>query len=268
MAARRPAAGATVDLGWLSLGWRAGLLAANRSDARQHPGSRHPRLAELGRTIAALPSFVTAPMQRRAHLRWGATDAEVRAAMPGDELLPEAHFVATRAITIDAPPEAVWPWLVQVGYGRGGFYSYDLIDSLGKPSTEELLPQWQHLDVGDVIAPMTRRPSPATSFTLAASEHPHSMVWVKPDSTWSWRLDHRADHSTRLVTRLKQRYALRPSTLVTVPLLELGDFPMMCRMLQGIKRRAESPPSRPDRSAVLSAGSPPRPRAGGAPVCG
>ncbi len=89
-----------------------------------------------GRTIAlvldamtAIPWFWTAPLVRSWHLRWGATADEVRSAMPGDDVIPRAQFNATRAITVDAPPERVWPWIVQLGYGRAGFYTYDLIDN-------------------------------------------------------------------------------------------------------------------------------------------
>ena len=74
-----------------------------------------------------LPLFLTAPLYRRWHLRWGSTTGEVVAAMPGDALLPTAQFVSTRSITIDATPDAERPWLVQVGCGRAGFYSNDLL---------------------------------------------------------------------------------------------------------------------------------------------
>ena len=86
--------------------------------------------------LAATPLFLSAPLFRKWHMRWGATDAEVAAVMPGDDLEPKATVRATRAITIAAPPEAVWPWIVQIGFGRAGFYSYDLLDSLGRPSAE------------------------------------------------------------------------------------------------------------------------------------
>ena len=82
--------------------------------------------------------------------RWGATDAEVRRAMPGDDLLPDAAST-TRAIAIAAPPEQVWPWLVQLGYGRAGWYSYDWIDNDGRPSADRILPELQQLRVGDRI---------------------------------------------------------------------------------------------------------------------
>ena len=100
-------------------------------------------LAEAAGVVTALPLLLTAPLYRRWHLRWGATPAEARAAMPGDELVPVSHFTATRAITIEARPCDVWPWLTQVGYGRAGFYSYDLLDNLGRPSATAIMPQWQ-----------------------------------------------------------------------------------------------------------------------------
>ncbi len=84
--------------------------------------------------LADVPVFISAPLYRRWHLRWGSTDDEVAAAMAGDAMFPKAQFVATRAITIDAAPPAVWPWLVQVGCGRAGFYSHDLLDNLARPS--------------------------------------------------------------------------------------------------------------------------------------
>ena len=88
------------------------------------------------------------------HRRWGATDAEVSGSMPGDDLVEGANFQTTRAIDIDAPLEAVWPWLAQIGQGRGGFYSYDLLENLmglDIHSADRILPEFQDLRVGDVI---------------------------------------------------------------------------------------------------------------------
>ena len=79
--------------------------------------------------LAAVAVGVEFALYRHWHLRWGATDDEVAAAMPGDELVPSSQFTATRALTIDAPPSDVWPWLTQVGIGRAGFYSYDWLDN-------------------------------------------------------------------------------------------------------------------------------------------
>jgi hypothetical protein len=201
--------------------------------------------------VAALPLFLTAPLVRSWHLRWGATPEEAVAAMPGDDLVPAAHFTATRAITIAAPPEHVWPWLVQVGSGRAGFYSYDLLDSLGRPSAEQLLPAWQTIHVGDVAAPLTPHPTSATSFVVAAFRIPEHLVWSKPDASWAWTLTRLPGGGTRLVTRVQQRYDRRLATVLAVVLLEFGDFPMMRQMLRGIRRRAESVQSgtRADRPA-------------------
>ncbi len=197
-------------------------------------------LRQVGDVVVALPLFVTAPLWRHWHLRWGATRSEVAAAMPGDELVPVSHFTATRAVTVEAPPEAVWPWLMQVGYRRADFYSYDLLDNLGRPSARSVLPHWQNLHGGDIAAPMANPPTPATSFVIADAYPPEQLLWAKPDSTWSWTLRAMPDGRTRLVTRLGQRYRAAPATCVTVILAEFGDYPMMRRMLLGIKQRAET----------------------------
>ena len=80
------------------------------------------------------------------HMRWGATDEEAHGAMPGDDLIAGAG-PATRAITIRAAPENVWPWLVQLGYGKAGWYSYDWIDNDFKPSADQIMPEYQTLDM-------------------------------------------------------------------------------------------------------------------------
>jgi hypothetical protein len=91
--------------------------------------------------------ILVGPWQRR----WGASEEEVRRSMPGDDLLRPGAPSTTRAITIDAPPEAVFPWLLQIGYGRGGWYSYDWIDNDGKSSMDRIDPALQPLAVGDRI---------------------------------------------------------------------------------------------------------------------
>ncbi len=84
-------------------------------------------------------SFLVHAIATPWHLRWGATDDEVAMELPGDWLVPRAEFVATRAVTIEARPEAIWPWIVQIGYGRAGFYADDLLDNLGRPSADRIL---------------------------------------------------------------------------------------------------------------------------------
>ena len=198
-------------------------------------------LRGLLEVLAASPLFLFAPFYRHWHLRWGATDAEVAATMPGDELVPEPSFCATRAITIDAPPEAVWPWLVQMGFGRAGWYSYDLFDNAGRPSAERILPEYQQPKVGDWV-PMARKVDETTAFRVGRLEPNRWLLWEKPHSTWAWNLAALEGGKTRVTTRLKDAHSWRDSpgnALLSLVLFEFGDFPMMRKLLLGVKRRAE-----------------------------
>jgi hypothetical protein len=185
--------------------------------------------------------MLTAPLYRRRHLQWGAQPAEVASRMPGDGLLPHAQFRCTRAVTIDAPPAAVWPWLVQVGCGRAGWYSNDLLDNLGRPSAREILPELQSLEVGQWVPMAPSPPSPTTALRVDGFEIDRWLLWRKPDSTWSWTLTPLDTGGTRLVTRVYAVYDwTKPAmALLGVVLMEVGDFAMMRRMLLGIKERAE-----------------------------
>lgn len=200
------------------------------------------RLAALADLVQGIPLFLATPFVRPWHLRWGATAEEVRGPMPGDELVHGAQFTATRAITIDAPPEKIWPWILQIGFRRAGFYSYDLLDNLGKPSADQIVPALQSLAVGDWIA-MAEPVNETTAFRVHSVEPNAEMVWRKPDSTWAWRLKALEGGRTRLVTRLKCRYDLDRTVpaLLSIFLMEFGDFPMMRHLLLGLKRRAEGP---------------------------
>jgi hypothetical protein len=236
-------------------GWHAGVVIARRQLAAAAASSadiakggelamateERQILRGLGAIILASPRFASAPLIRRRHLRWGATDAEAAAPMPGDELVPRSSFTATRAITIDAPPEAVWPWLVQLGYRRAGWYTYDLFDNAGFPSADRILPEQQNLKVGDWV-PMAKNVNDTTAFTVAGMDPNRWMLWQKPNSTWAWKLVPLDGGRTRLITRLKALYPWRSSpgnALLTLILFEFGDFPMTRKLLLGVKRRAE-----------------------------
>jgi len=214
-----------------------------------------PSVRELAGELLAvgadIPRFATAPLYRRWHQRWGATDDEVQAAMPGDELIEDVAYLATRAITIDAPPSAVWPWLVQVGCLRAGYYANDLLDNLGHPSARSILPEYQDLEIGQWV-PMSPTPSDTTAFKVAGFEPNRWLLWHQPLSSWSWTLAELPGERTRLVTRLRIHLDWHHPgmSFFSVVLNEFGDFPMMRRMLLGIRARAESTARRtpaPDR---------------------
>lgn len=218
-------------------------MAASTTGTNVHVGGSRPTARQLAReagdVAVALPLFLAAPFIRRWHQRWGATDAEVAEPMPGDELVPGCQYRCTRAISIDAPPSAVWPWLVQVGFGKAGFYSNDLLDNVAHPSADRVLDEFQHPSVGDWV-PMFSKVNETTAFKIAAIEPCSELVWLKPDSTWAWKLSD-LDGGTRLVTRLRILYRWEQplGALASLVLNEVGDFPMMRKMLLTLKGRAE-----------------------------
>ena len=175
-------------------------------------------------------------------VRWGATDAELERGMPGDDIIKNPIHVTTRAITIRARPDEIWPWLVQMGYQRGGMYSYDWIDRvmgvLDRPSADRVIPEFQHLEVGDVI-PLGTEPS----WPVAAIETNRSLLvdirWPGMHYTWSWGLYELDERQTRLVLRIH--------TLLTkrwfIPLFHIADFGsflMTRKHLLGVRDRAEA----------------------------
>lgn len=191
---------------------------------------------------ADLPLFLGAPLFRRRHLHWGATAEEVVGPMPGDGIVLGAQYHPTRAVTVGAPPEAVWPWLVQVGCLRAGWYADDLLDNLGRPSATRIIPELQELQVGDWVPMGPGEPNDDTAFRVHSFEENRWLLWTKPDCTWAWALRPEPDGRTRLVTRVRLHHdRSRPLyALLGVVLMELGDFAMMRRMLLGIKARAEA----------------------------
>lgn len=192
-------------------------------------------LALLGGTVFGLFLHFYRPW----HSRWGATDDEVMLAMPGDELIEKPTFNVTRAITIQARPEEIWPWIVQIGYGRAGFYSYDMLDNLGKPSATSIIPELQHIEVGTWI-PMSGKVSEETAFRVMSFEPDSWMLWDKAASTWAWKLIPIDEESTRLIIRLKCYYRwARPTIVTDLILMEICDFLMMRKLMLGIKERAE-----------------------------
>jgi hypothetical protein len=167
------------------------------------------------------------------NLTWGANDEEVARSMIGDDIVEDPTFNATRAITIHASPELVWPWLVQIGYQRAGFYSYDFLDNDGIPSSERILPEYQDLKVGDKI-PLDAE----GTIGVAKLETDRNLLLSSRSGrfTWAWSLYEVDAQTTRLVTRLR----VRMDSLFPNLLWDTFEIVMMRKCLLGIKRRAES----------------------------
>jgi hypothetical protein len=192
-----------------------------------------------GRATAALLAALAAlyPLARRPILTWGATTEEAGSRLPGDELLEEADGVTTRAITIDAPAAAVWPWLAQMGSSpRGGADTYDWIENLlglDMHSVDRVLLEFQHPEVGDTIALGPNR------MRIERVEPGRVLAWRSEDGNWVWTfvLDE-SDGTTRLISRNRYRLPTLAARVSMLP-MEPGSLLMERRMLRGIKERAE-----------------------------
>src|SRR5690349_16118548 len=180
---------------------------------------------------------------RRWMTAWGASPSDLSRVMAGDSLLSDWTFSGTFAVTIDAPPEDVWPWLVQIGYQRGGLYSYDWLDRLfgflDRPSATRVLPEFQDLAAGDVI-PLGRGPG----WPVAQLEPNRVLVLDMrntPGFDWVWQFGLYAtdNHRTRLVSRSQVRPRTVSAWLACVLAIEPSGFFMTRRMLLGLKQRAE-----------------------------
>ncbi len=171
-------------------------------------------------------------------LNWGATDAEVRATLPGDELLEDADGVATRAITIAAPASDVWPWIAQMGPApRGGAYTYDWIENLlrlGMHSVDRVLPEYQDPQVGDTLGYGKNH----MRFELIEPERALAMRSDDGNWVWSFVLSER-DGNTRLISRNRFRLPSLAAKIGMLP-MEPGSLVMERKMLHGIKQRAET----------------------------
>lgn len=205
---------------------------------------------------------------------WGVDERDVVRALPGDDLVPGARTIDTRSIEIDAPPTDVWPWLVQMGYGRAGWYSYDAIDMAGG-SSRQVVPEWQTLAVGDVVPTYpgggfeVRRIEPGQALVLysdtalvtaqseaakrANAERPSANVEAtgamleatQPTefaASWAFVLEPMPGDRTRLIERFRVAFGEtdKPWTALTLPVVGFGVFVMTQRQMLGIRERAEA----------------------------
>lgn len=202
--------------------------------------------------------FFVRPWQRR----WGATDEEVQRVLPGDELIAQPDVRLTRAVTIRAKPADIWPWLAQIGQGKGGYYSYDWLENMAglkMKSATSINPDWQQLKVGDIV-PV--EPG-GKGFKVLAIEPAHFLVigsveavdegvfegfkQMFPTFTWAFVLEAIDDEQTRLISRFcgqsepvqSAKFAGKYAGFVFEPI----EFAMTRKMLLGIKQRAEQPAS-------------------------
>jgi hypothetical protein len=170
-------------------------------------------------------------------LTWGATEAEGAARLPGDELLEDADGVSTRAIWIDAPAAVVWPWLAQMGpVPRGGAYTYDWIENLlglGMHSVDQVLPEYQHPQIGDTISLGSNR------MRVERVDPEHVLAWRSEDGNWVWTfvVEERGGR-TRLISRNRFRLPTLIGRIGMLP-MEPGSLVMERKMLLGLKGRAE-----------------------------
>jgi hypothetical protein len=211
------------------------------------------RDAGVATVVSAVAAYLL--IGRSWQLQWGASDEESGGPLPGDDLIAEADLTATRAITIRVPASQAWPWIAQIGQGRGGFYSYDFLENLvgcDIHSAERIALEWQDVEVGDEV-----RLAPQVSLQVAAVDPGRSLVLrggipmggtAPPyDFTWAFVLEDGPGETSRLLVR--ERYAyVRPWARLLVEPVEVVSFVMSQKMLRGIRDRAENTPAPPPRS--------------------
>jgi hypothetical protein len=193
---------------------------------------------------------------RTLHTRrnWGATTQEITAILPGDELVPEPAEQMTLAVTVEAGPEEIWAWLVQIGQGRGGMYSYDWLENLiglDIHSADEIREEWQHLTTGDrvVVVPEGYRAMPTGyAFTVARADPGRALVLRQSppehpwNGVWSFHVLPGGEGRCRLVSRSRTERPTQVGIRIATRLGEPVTLLMTRRMLRGLKHRAESAP--------------------------
>jgi hypothetical protein len=223
--------------------------------ATERSGSRGKTIAAWAAGLAVVSAAAYAGLVRPWHRQWGSTREEAEKPLPGDELVPQPKVSATHAITIHASPAEIWPWLVQMGQGRGGFYSYErLVNLFGSRirNAGEILPELQALKVGDEVmvhprmAPLAvaiLTPERTLVLHLDTRTGPRLLGMKSGDYenlVWGFHLEPAEGGSTRLVERFRSDH--NPSALNSLTsrlVLEPASFLMERKMLQGIKERAE-----------------------------
>jgi hypothetical protein len=216
--------------------------------------------AAIAIVIFAALLFAYLYIIRPWHLHWGATHLDRIAVLPGDALSPYASAVVTHAVNIDAPAEAVWPWLVQIGQERGGFYSYTFLDNLigcDMRNTFRIVPEWQQRAIGDTVWFGSPKRFGGRARMIAAVVEPvRSLVLATPadweliragkdglDATWALALQRKGVNTTRLIARLRSAANVSLwQRVINFLFWEPVHFVMERKMLLRIKKLAEAHP--------------------------
>lgn len=200
--------------------------------------------------LAGTLGYAYAALIRPWHLRWGASAAEQAATLPGDDLAPGAPLISTRAITINAPPEAIWPWIAQLGQGRGGFYSYERVENLlgcAITNANTIVLAWQYPMPGDLVK-MAPDPSAPPAYVVAQVIPNRALILghhvglsSDPAAPWSdsWQFVIEPIDAARSRLIVRTRGTGEPAWVFQA--IEPGVFLMEQKMLRGIKARAETP---------------------------
>lgn len=252
------------------------------------------RLFVIGATVASAGAAVGFVQARAQFRRWGIDPAEATKALPGDDIVPDAEAIDTRGIDIAAPPAEVWPWLVQMGYGKAGWYSYDGID-MDHPSADRILPEHQALEVGDVVPThpgggfIVKVLNPGEALVLYADRElvegeeaaakggletasanvratgKYLDAAMRGDfrASWAFVLEPRPDGGSRLIERFRGRMevpteagaASRIAPAVAGKALLYGLFMMVHRQMLGIRDRAERRPVTSEPGRTVKAGA-------------
>ena len=233
---RRPTPGQPAP-GGQELGLAGGQGKTGPAPAGRTVGSGdRSRVARIRDGLRLVAAVGTAAVSRRP-VRPVADEAE--RSLPGDELVADAKIGWTLAITIGARPAAIWPWLVQMGCRRAGWYSYDGLDNAGVPSADQILPQFQQVQVGDIL-PMT--PTAEDRFVVRAVEPQRALVLGDDAGSMSWAfvLEPIGKTGTRLITRSRGAYDRLALGLLLKLIWHPVHFGMQRRQLLNLKRLVEA----------------------------
>ena len=193
---------------------------------------------------AAIALSAYGALVRPKMLHWGATKEEINAPFPGRDLIADCKRTSIMAATLDAPPAKVFPWLLQMGYDKGGWYSWDLLDNLGKPSTDHIHPEWQAVGVGDIMY----GPNELPAFEVVALERDRFLALRTllgrsdrrhddGDGLWTFELQERPGGCTRLIVNVAGPPRIHwPNTALDLVFWQPAHWIMQMRQFQNLKR--------------------------------